>query len=83
MVNSATWSQWTECLGSCLSTRRRVCSEHYGCNGLEYEEKKCLNTNKTCFQPLTDTLSKGMKEFYTFIRLWWEIRKGRVSYEFS
>ena len=53
---TANWSQWTECLGSCLSSRRRVCSEQYGCNGLEYEEKKCPNADSLCFESLSDTL---------------------------
>ena len=56
---SATWSQWTECLGSCVSSRRRICSENYGCNGLEYEEQKCSNADDTCFRQLSDTLSEG------------------------
>ena len=55
----ATWSEWTECLGSCTSSRRRVCSELYGCNGLEYEEKDCPNADDRCFQQLSDTLPNG------------------------
>ena len=56
---SATWSQWTECLGSCVSSRRRICSENYGCNGQEYEEQKCTNADDTCFQQLSDYLNEG------------------------
>ena len=58
---TAFWSEWTECLGSCVSSRRRVCSEHFGCNGREYEEKKCPNSVETCFQSLTDTLPSNLK----------------------
>ena len=61
---SATWSQWTECLGSCVSSRRRVCSKQYGCNGLEYEEKECSsdeNTKLPCFQPVTDNITEKLQ----------------------
>ena len=56
---TATWSEWTECLGSCISSRSRVCSEHYDCNGVEYEEKECENVDDLCFQPLFDELPDG------------------------
>ena len=55
------WSEWTECLGSCVSSRRRICSEQFGCNGLEYEEKECSNNDGLCFQPISDGLTKGFK----------------------
>ena len=55
----ATWSEWTECLGACQSSRRRICSEQYGCNGLEYEEKECQNVGDNCFQPLSDKIPEG------------------------
>ena len=58
---SATWSQWTECLGSCVTSRRRVCSTQYGCNGLEYEEKECENAEDSCFQPVSDILTEGLQ----------------------
>ena len=59
-IISANWSQWTECLGSCLSSRRRICSEFYGCNGDEYEEKPCPNADELCFQPVFDIISEGI-----------------------
>ena len=65
---TATWSQWTECLGSCISSRRRVCSEQNGCNGLEYEEKKCKNIDDSCFQPLSDILPNG-NFFFNFTKI--------------
>ena len=58
---TATWSEWTECLGSCISSRRRVCSEQYGCNGLEYEEKECPNAEDLCFRPVTDVLPNELQ----------------------
>ena len=60
-INSfeAAWSEWSECLGSCVSSRRRICSEQYGCAGLEYEEKQCSNAGDNCFQPVIDILQKG------------------------
>ena len=64
-IISATWSQWSECLGSCMSSRRRVCSEQYGCNGLEYEEVECPKTDDLCFQGVSDKLPKGL--FVVFI----------------
>ena len=62
-INSitATWSEWTECLGACVTSRRRVCSEHYGCNGLEYEEKECPNADDLCFQPLSDIIPNDLQ----------------------
>ena len=59
----AFWSEWTECLGSCVSSRRRVCSKLYGCEGSEYEEKKCENADEHCFQPINDKLPNGIDEF--------------------
>lgn len=55
----ATWSEWTECLGSCVSTRRRICSKQFGCHGLELEEKKCSNADDLCFQIISDILPKS------------------------
>ena len=59
-ILEAAWSQWSECLGSCVTSRRRVCSEQYGCNGLEYEERECPDTSNSCFQPLSDMIDDGL-----------------------
>ena len=58
---TSAWSEWTECLGACKTSRRRVCSEQYGCNGLEYEEKNCENAAETCFRSLSDTLENDLE----------------------
>lgn len=46
-------------MGSCTSSRRRICSEQYGCNGLVYEEIKCANADDLCFQEVSDKLPNG------------------------
>ena len=53
------WSEWTECVGSCRSSRRRICSEQFGCQGFELQEKDCQNTNELCFKPISDTLEES------------------------
>jgi len=57
------WSEWTECIGSCLSSRRRICSEQFGCEGIEHQERDCTNANDVCFKSISDTLAEG--EFFS------------------
>ena len=54
------WSEWTECVGSCRSSRRRICSEQFGCEGFELEERDCTNADDVCFKSISDTLSEGV-----------------------
>ena len=53
------WSEWTECIGSCRSSRRRVCSEQFGCEGFELQEKDCMNAADSCFKSISDNLPES------------------------
>ena len=55
----AMWSEWSECVGSCRSSRRRICSEQFGCQGFELQEKYCQNANDLCFKSISDTLDES------------------------
>ena len=55
----AMWSEWTECVGSCRTSRRRICSEQFGCEGFELEEKDCSNADDLCFKSISDTLAES------------------------
>ena len=52
------WSEWTECVGSCRTSRQRICSEQFGCEGLEVQEKDCINADDVCFKSISDTLDE-------------------------
>ena len=58
------WSEWTECVGSCRSSRRRICSEQFGCEGFELEERDCTNAGDVCFKSISDTLAESESFFY-------------------